>query len=397
MGLSRGLHWITSGRFLYNRRLALILWFGLSLLAVLLTNYWHNENNYIIFKQVYWHAIQHQNLYAEYSKEYEDVNLYGPLFSIVIAPFALLPNLLGSTLWVMCNTLILYIAISKLPVSKNIQTAIILLSSVEMMNNASWLQSNALIAACIILAYVYTRSGKEAWALFFILLATFIKIYGIVGFAFFFFSKNKARYILWGIIWSGVFFILPAIISSFSFLIQCYKDWYQALVFKASKNIRTDIGNDFQDISVMGMIRRIFKWQAFKDTMVLVPALILFAGQYVWVRYFKDVRYQLYLLCSVLLFTVMFSTGSESPTYIIAFPAICLWYLLQPKSKGATAFFIFALLVTCFSYSDIFPEFVRTKIVRPYSLKALPAAITWLIIIYQIYTKQFLKAIPLAR
>jgi hypothetical protein len=391
MGFKRTLNWISSGRFLYDQKLAITLWFGLSLVAVLIDNYFHSVNNYIIYKQVFWHIIHHQNLYLEYSKEYVDVNLYGPLFSIVIAPFALLPDWLGAILWVMFNTYILYFAISQLPISKNYKGAILILGSNEMMNNAGWLQSNALIAACIILAFVYTRKNNAMLALLFILLGTFIKIYGIVGLSFFFFSKGKWKYILWFILWSGIFFILPAVLSGITFLLQSYKDWVEALAYKAAKNIRMDIQNDFQDISVMGMIRRIFKWPEFKDLFILVPAMLLFAGQYLQYRYFKDLRFQLYLLCSVLLFTVIFSTGSESPTYIIAFPAVCLWYVLQPRSKAVTAFFVFALLLTSFSYSDIFTEYVRTKIVRPYSLKALPCFIAWLIIVYQVYTSQFLK------
>ncbi|MEO6949113.1 MAG: hypothetical protein ABI123_05750, partial [Ginsengibacter sp.] len=138
-------------------------------------------------------------------------------------------------------------------------------------------------------------------------------------------------------------------------------------------------------------IRRIFKVYSLNDYIVLVPAILLFAAQYVRINYFKDLRYRLYLLCSVLLFTVIFSNGAESPTYIIAFPAVCLWYMLQPPSKFINGVFIFAFLLTGFGYSDIFTPYVREHIVRPYSLKALPCFVVWLIIVFQIYSKQFLK------
>jgi hypothetical protein len=92
-----------------------------------------------------------------------------------------------------------------------------------------------------------------------------------------------------------------------------------------------------------------------------------------------------------LLMVVIFSTSSESSTYIIAFPAICIWYFLQNKTKGITAFFIFAFVLTSLSYSDILTPYVRKNIMTPYSLKALPSFITWIIICVQIYNKQFLK------
>ena len=152
-----------------------------------------------------------------------------------------------------------------------------------------------------------------------------------------------------------------------------------------------DIHNDYQDISLMGMIRRIFHWPSFSDSIVLIPAIILFGLQYLQYKYFHDIRFRLYVLCSVLIFTVIFSNGAESPTYIIAFPAVCFWFVAQPKSKFATRFFIFALVLTSFSYSDLLTPYVRTYLVRPYSLKALPCSILWFIIVQQIFSRQFLK------
>jgi len=391
MKFTKTKNWIFSGQFLYNRQLAIVLWFGLPLIAVLIEVINHRLNNFIIFRHVYIHTLQQVNLYLEYPQQYADVNLYGPFFSVAIAAFAVLPQGLGAILWVMANTLILYIAIRKLPVAEHLQNTVLVLCSQEMMNAASWLQSNALIAACIILGFINIWNSKDKWGLFFILIATFIKIYGIVGFAFFFFSKNKINFIKWAIIWSVVFFTAPMLFSSPSYIIQSYKDWYEGLQIKAAKNIRLDTPNDFQDISVMGMIRRILGLTQLKDIAVIIPAILIFALQYLRYQYFTDLRYGLYLLCSVLIFTVIFSTGSESPTYIIAFTAICTWYILQQHTKKVNALFIFALLVTSFSYSDLLTPWFREHIARPYSIKALPGFIIWLIIVWQILTKQFLS------
>ncbi len=378
-------------RILYNRNFATALWFGFAFIGVVLEYSKSTGNNYLIFKGVFEHTIHQQNLYLAYPAEYGDYNHYGPVFSLVIAPFALLPNWLGVVLWVMLNTAVLYIAIRMLPIAEKWKNAILIFSAHEMMIAAEWMQSNAMIGAFIILGFVYINRGKEAWALFFIMLATFIKLYGVVGFAFFFFSKDKIRFIGWAIAWSVVFFLAPMLISTRAFIVQSYIDWFTELRFKDLRNARMDIRNDFQDISVMGMIRRIFHFQALKNYFVTVPAVLLFASQYLLFRHFKDIRYRLYLLCSVLIMTVVFTTSAESPTYIIAFPAVCIWFALQPASKRATIFFIFALLLTSFSYSDIFTPYVREHFVRPYSLKALPSFLLWLILLVQIWRKQFLQ------
>lgn len=391
--MAKSLAWkIRIESILYNERYAILLWFGLVAMAVILSQFHHSGiNNFHIYRHVYFHTIAQQNLYNIYPQKYGDVNLYGPVFSVLIAPFAILPVWLGSALWVFFNAGILYYAISQLPVKPKYTFAIILLCSNEMMNNASWFQVNPLIAACLLLGFSFIHKDKDAYALLFIMLATFIKIYGIAGFAFFFFSKNKLRFILWSIIWSAIFFFIPLIITSWQFLNQSYQDWYAAITEKAAKNIKLNNGNLAQDISMMGMIRRIGKIPGLSDLVVLIPCFLLFFSQYIHIKYFKDPRYRLYILCSVLLSVVIFSSGSEAVTYIIAVPALCLWYFLQPPSKSANVFFISALVFTTFSYSDIFTPWFRMYIARPYALKALPSVILWFIICWQIFTKQFLK------
>ena len=383
---------ILTGEFLFNKQVAIFLWFGLSIATIIqnLLDVEHRLNIYKIFKYSFIHTQQQINLYSLYPNEYADVFLYGPTFSILIAPFALLPDWLGAALWVLFNVSILYIAIRKLPIKAAYQNAVLILCSHEMMNASSWLQFNAVIAACIILGFAYIQKGKEHIALLFIVFATITKIYGVVAFSFFFFSDKKIKFILWTFIWTCVLFVLPIITTPFSFLIQTYQDWIAALLHKTQKNVRLDIDNFFQDISVMGLIRRNINKAFDKDFIVLSIAAILFCAKFIRYHFFADVRYRLYFLCSVLLFVVIFSTGAESPTYIIAFPACCLWFVLQPPSKTANAFFVFCLIVTSFSYSDLLTKYSR-EFSMQHSLKALPCLLLWLVIIYQIFTKQFLK------
>lgn len=379
-------------KLLTNTSFAVVLWFGLSLTTIIIQILGNDRfNNFVIFRYVFFHVLQQTNLYLEYPQTYADVNLYGPFFSIVIAPFALLPKSVGVVAWILFNTGILFVAIRKLPITKPGQNFILSLSSVEMMNASSWVQSNALIAACIILGFCFIWEEKDKWGLFFILIAVFIKIYGIVGFAFFFFSKHKIQFIIWSIIWSVLFFIAPMLIAPPNFIIQSYTDWYHGLQAKSAKNIRLDIHNDYQDISAMGILRRLFRFSYLKDIWILVPAALLFISQYVRLKYYKDIRFGLYILCSVLLFPVIFSTGSESPTYIIAFPAVCLWYWLQPKTLSTHLLFVLAFIITSFSYSDILTPWFRENISRPYAIKALPNVIVWCIIVVQIWNRQFLK------
>ncbi len=230
---------IFSGKFLYDKRVAIFLWFGLSIATIIqnLLDIEHKTNIYKIFKYSFVHAQQQVNLYLQYPLQHDDVFLYGPTFSFLIAPFALLPDWLGVTLWVMFNVTLLFYAIKQLPIKAIYQNAILVLASHEMMNASSWLQFNATIAACIILGFVFIIKGKEWLALLFIVFATITKIYGIVAFSFFFFSNNKIKFILWTFIWSVVWFIVPIIYMPYHFLLETYQNWFDALMYKSSKNV----------------------------------------------------------------------------------------------------------------------------------------------------------------
>jgi hypothetical protein len=391
--MQKAKEFLLSGKFLFDKKLANILWFGLSIITILqnLLDIEHRINIYKIFKFSYVHIHQHLNLYQLYPAQHDDVFLYGPTFTAFIAPFAMLPDWLGVMLWVLFNVSILFFAIRQLPIKTIYQNAILILASHEMMNASSWLQYNAVIAACIILGFTYIQKGKDHLALLFIVFATITKIYGVVAFSFFLLSDKKIKFIFWSFVWFVVLFVLPVLVTSFSFLFQSYYDWADALIYKSQKNMHGIENNYyFQDISVTGLIRRNINPNFNNDFFVLLFAAILFLTKLIRYQYFKDLRYQLYFLCSVLLFVVIFSTGAESPTYIIAFPACCLWFVIQPPSKIANAFFVFCLVVTSFSYSDLLTKYSR-EFSMQHSLKALPCLILWLVIVYQIVTKQFLK------
>ena len=371
--------------------LATGVWFALSLFAVCQSIWSHQLNNFEVFRHVTFHLQQHRNLYLTYPAEYGDVNLYGPVFGILIAPFALMPVALGAVCWVMANTAFLYVAIVRFPMHPVFRGALLLLCAHEMMNNSSWLQTNGFVCGCLLLGFSLTLKGKERWALLFILLASFVKLYGIVGLLFFCFSAHKRAFVGWAIWWSLVCLVAPMLLTSFSFLLTSYQDWFRALQVKAAKNIRLDNHNFYQDISIPGMIRRVF-YANLQDRYIVIPGGLLFISQWVYYRRWQIPSYQLYLLCSSLLTIVLYSSGAESPTYIIALPAICLWFFLQPRQRGTVSGFIAAWAITTFSYSDLLTPWFRNHIAMPYSLKALPSAVIWCILFVQIHKKQYQRA-----
>jgi len=367
--------------------LIVILWFGLAFLGAITEISRGNYNNFLIFRNVFYHLVHQQPLYIEYPAEYFDVNLYGPVFSLMIAPFAVLPVKLGALLWAMAGAGAIFYAIRQLPLEKLQQNIILLLCSQELLGASGWFQLNQFILAGILLTFAFTIRGKDYLATLCIILGTLTKFYGIVGLAFFFFSSHPKRFIAGLFLWSVVLFLLPMAISTPAYIVQSYQEWFAALVHKNEIN-QADL-RSFQDISAGGFIKRLFKVPQLNDLLVLASGALLFALQYLRLKDRHHPNYRLYLLCSVLLFPVLFSSSSESPTYIIAIPAICIWYVIQTPARWKNIFLFFSILLVSFSHSDLLTPWFRSHVAVPYAIKALPCLVLYVMLVYRILTRQF--------
>lgn len=390
--LVNSIAWHKLVRLVNNERFILLIWI---LLAFIISVKQHFQtlpnNNYLIFKHTYLHAVKQLNLYDFYPTEYFDSNHYGPFFSLLIAPFALLPDYFGMLFYQLANISFLYFAVKQLPIQKYKIPIVYWIITHELLTAMFALQFNISIAAIIILAYVFIEKEKNFWAAFVIMLGTFVKLYGIVGLAFFFFVKQKSKFILYCIFWVVILFVLPMLFFTNHYIVQSYYDWYNSL---AEKQLLNASLTSMQDISVMGIVRRVTGNAQISNIPFLAVGLILFTIPYLRIKQYASPMFRLLFLASTLIFVVIFSNSSESPTYIIAFCGVAIWFVIQEKPKSFTviALFLFALLLTSFSPSDLFPKFIREEYVKRYSLKALPCILIWAVIVYQlIFTKFHLK------
>lgn len=346
-------------------------------------------NNYLIFKNVFFNTIHQKNLFIHYPDLYFDLNHYGVFFSALIAPFAMMPDWLGISLWNIANTFIFIYGVYKLPFSDAKKAIFGLLCLQEYITAALSLQFNVALTGLLLLSAVYIYERKEVKSVTAILIGIFVKIYGIVGLTQFFFIKNKTRFILSGIGIAILFFVLPMAYSSPQFVIQCYTDWFQSIVEKNSEN---QVLGNMQDISLMGFVRRILGDASISNLVFLAFGLPLFALPYVRIKQYKNYAFQLMILASTLLFLVLFSSSSESPTYIIAVVGVLIWFFLQKeRTPLIIGLLVFVIIFTCFSTSDLFPKFVKENYIIKYSLKAVPCIVIWLRVTYELLTKDFEK------
>lgn len=94
----------------------------------------------------------------------------------------------------------------------------------------------------IIIASFYCIE-KDITAACFIMIGTFVKLYGIVGLAFFFFSKHKVKFVAALIGWAVLFFVLPMAITSPEYIIDQYKEWHVSLAGKNMENMFSKMQN----------------------------------------------------------------------------------------------------------------------------------------------------------
>ena len=360
------------------------LWLLLPVIATLLKLSKHN--NFLIFRYVYWHTIEQLPLYVAYD-EYWDTNHYGPFFSLVIAPFAMLPVRWGLFFWLIVLSLSLYYAIRKLPFPDRKRIFLYWFCAHELLTALFMSQFNIAIAAIIIATFYCIEKEKDIWAAFFIMLGTFVKLYGIVGLAFFFFSKHKMKFIFALLGWALVMFVAPMAISSPDYIISQYIGWWDSLAAKNAENIFSG----GQNISLLGMVRKISGCASYSDLWLILGGLIVFGLPYLRIAQYKYKAFRYALLASVLLFVVLFSTGSESSTYIIAFVGVGIWYWSAPwkRSKWDIALMVFAFILTSFSPSDLFPAYLRREFVQPYALKALPCVLIWFKLSYEMCFRNY--------
>ena len=88
-----------------KKSFVLIVWIVLAIFSASKQYAKGSYNNYLIFKHVFYHTLTQENLYIEYPELYNDSNYYGPAFSAIIAPFAMLPDWLALSCWNISNAL----------------------------------------------------------------------------------------------------------------------------------------------------------------------------------------------------------------------------------------------------------------------------------------------------
>ena len=364
-----------------------ILWVLLP--AIISFNKWRlgSVNNYAIYKGVFAHILKQVNLYALHPLDHWDSNHYGPVFGLIIMPFTFFPDALGVPLWVCLQAFVLYKALTLLPIKIQYKWILLAICIVDLMTASASVQINPSVIGMMILSWYFVKKDEVIWATLFVMLGAFIKLYGIVGLTFWVFSDSKIKYIGYAIMWAIILFILPMAFSSPEFIIQSYQDWFESLTHKnvVNQQVANGAGTTMQDVSLMGLVRRIGGFPNIPGAYFIIPGFILQMIPLLRFKQYSNLIFQLRYLASLTIFVVIFSSSSESPTFIIAVSGVAIWFISQkhPIENWVKILLVLVVIITSLSATDIFPKDVRQMFIV-YSIKALPCCLIWFACIYQL-------------
>jgi hypothetical protein len=325
-------------------------------------NIYHNYNNYILFKNSFFHLIENKDLYHLYLNEQWDLYKYSPTFSFSFGLLAYLPDFIGLIFWGLLNTMLLLIGFSQLKgIGEKNKIYALLFCSIELLGNVQNAQSNGLMAALLILAFASLENSKYLLATFLIVFSVYIKIYGGIGLVLFLFYPSKGRLIVYTLSWFLLLGALPLLVIDFTQLIHLYKSWISLL--------RSDQANSV-GISVMAILSKWFKIHV-SDTAVECIGLLVFMLPLAQISKYKYGHFRLMMLSAALIGTVIFNHKAESSTYIIAICGISIWFYSQPRNHLNIVLMILAFIFTSLSTGDIFPMAIKEEFINPYYIKCV--------------------------
>lgn len=342
--------------------------------------------DYSIFYHSFWHAWQQMPLYIIYP---EDGNyfLYGPLFTVLMAPLAVLPYQLGRLLWMLIITVVPFWSIRKTCFTRYQQVFILWFVAAEAYLCTLDSESNSLILAILIFSFYLIDKEEDRWAALLIALGTTTKLFGIVGLAFLPFSHHKLKLIGWTAAWTAILLVLPMLVFGVDYISQQYLAWYDVLVHKNELN-QFAAG---QNVSLLGIVRKVSGCATYSDLWLMIPGMVLFALPYLRFKQYQHAAFRQTILASVLMFIILFATSSENYGYIIAMTGVAIWYTAAPwkRDKWDVALMVLAFIFTSMSSSDLFYKPLWREVIKPYSLKALPVTIIWLKLTYELCKRDY--------
>jgi len=348
------------------RRWLLALYATSAVLVAIQKGVLTQSNNFAVFRWAAINLLAGTDLYAAHPGQHVDFYKYSPTFALLFLPFARPPFALALLAWNLLNALLLYYALVRLLPGRPGVIALALVY-LELLLSMQYTQSNALVTASMILAFLAFEHGRQLGAAVWIALGTFIKLFPLAGVALALVHPRRRRFAL---ILAGLavaLAALPLVVVSPDALAAQYRSWR---AIEAADTLNR--GYSLMQYLYMWFGADWPNWPVqLAGTMLLLLPLAL--GRRRWWEY----RFRLRFFCSILVYVVLFNHQSETATFVIAFTGIAIWYVSSERNPWRTAVVAAMLLAMLLHDVEIVPLWVKDQIFVPHRLKGIPCVAAW--------------------
>ena len=355
------------------RRLMLALYVASAALVTVQQAMLGHSNNLSIFRSASLNLLAGRDLYAAHPEQHLDFYKYSPTFALLFAPLAYLPFALAFLCWSLLNGLLLWYALDRLLPERQATIALALLY-LEVLLALQYGQSNALVAALMILGFVAFEGRRQLGAALSITVGAAVKLFPLAGLSLAALYPRRLRF---GAIAVGVLavaVVLPLVVIPPADLLAQYRSWH---AIEAKDTL-------LRGYSLMHYVHAWFgvnwpNWpqQAAGTALLLLP-LALRSDRW------EALEFRRLFLCSLLVYSVLFNHASESPSFVVAYAGIVIWYVSSPPSPLRTAVMALTLLVMVVHDVDVVPRWVKYDILVPYRIKGIPGLVAWFVMQWEL-------------
>lgn len=364
-----------------NKSLVLLLFLVAAAIVTIQRGIYEFPNDYAIFRASFWNLVGHRDLYVLRLDQARDYFKYSPTFALLFAPFAVLPFVGGLLLWNVVNATAIWSALNSLLPDERSHTAqlLVFLPTLRSMQSS---QSNALVAALIVFAFVCYERGWLWRGSSSVALGAAIKIFPLAALVFALPRRDRWRAV--GIAAGCVIVLvaLPLTVLSPAELAAQYRSW-AAL----EKTEATLVG-----ASAMSLIRDAgITWPAWP--IQLAAAAIVLAALAYRIGDWNERSVRLQLLALVLVFCVVFNHRAERESAVIAITGMVIWLLARPRAKWRVALFAIVYVLVSVSGTEIVPDAIK-RILIPEMRFTIPLTAGWLAILGELVLTRARRTVP---
>ena len=335
----------------------------------------HIDYNFAIFRLSYHHLAAGQDLYAAYPAQQADLFKYSPTFAVLFAPFALIPPLPALVLWDATNVFLLWFAIRRLLPSPQANLALGLMY-LEVLHTTQRAQSNALVTALMVLAWVWMEERRQMAAALAVVLGAAIKLFPALAIIPAVFHPRRLRMTVLTVFGGVVALLLPLLVTSGSLLATQYASWRALEVRESGAGAEGGAAGLYG--GVMHWVHQVFH-TGWPNWTIQLGGLVLLAAPLARVERWAEAGFRLRVLCSILLFSTIFNHQVEGPTFVIAMTGVAIWFVISRRTAVDVVLLSAVLLVVSLGSNDLMPHAFRDYVAQ-HKLKTLPCLAVWIVL-----------------